>query len=707
MSYENIHFEVKDKIALIGFGANSEKSMPIFDEKTLTEFRNAVEDIASKQKKEIDALIIHTLNDKAFMAGADIRLISAMETESDACAGAEQGQNIFNTLDDLKIPTIACVHGVCLGGGCEMILACDKIYASDSPSTQIGLPEVQLGLIPGFGGTYRMPRRIGIPNALDLILSGKKVRASKAKKIGLVDDVYPKEKLIEMAIRNLSKKERSKSLSENIQNLAMDNFVTRRVIFSKARESVLKKTKGFYQAPLKIIEVMEEHYGKSRETYLSFEAQAFGELCLGAQSQNLQHIFFLVDGAKKYPGPKSQSKIPRLEQGAVLGAGTMGGGIAWLFANNGDHPIMKDINKEGLELGLKQASKNFKEALKRKRLTPEEFERRQRSITPTTSYDGFKNVDLVVEAVVENMDIKKKVFSELEGHVTDDCIITSNTSSLSVTEMSKAFKNPSRFAGLHFFNPVHRMPLVEIISHPGTSAKTLEALYKWCLKVKKTPIIVNDGPGFLVNRILMPFMNEAMHLVNEGVAFDDIEKACLNFGMPMGPFRLMDEVGIDVGAKVAKIIHEGLGDRMAASELSDKIAESGLLGKKSNKGFYLYDEKGKDAGMNPEVKKYFPLKSITMDQTSIQMRIFLPMINEAAYVLKDNIVSEAKTIDLGLIFGIGFPPFRGGLLKYADNEGLTRIVTAMKDFASEVDHDRYTPCDYIENLISQGKKFYD
>lgn len=707
MSYNQITFEVENDIGLIGFGKDESLSMPILNEEALRELRDCVEDVAKRQKSEIKGLIIYSHNPKAFLAGADIKLISSMTTETEAAAGAETGQVIFNSIEDLKIPVTACVSGVCLGGGCELILACDKIYVSDAPNTQIGLPEVQLGFIPGFGGTYRLPKRIGLPNSLDMILSGKKVNGRKAKKLGLADEVYPAENLLRMAKDKIFKKNKQKSIQDNIQDLAIDNFVTRKMIFSKARESVMKKTKGFYQAPLKILEVMEEGYGKGRTAYLAMESQAFGELCMGSQSQNLQHLFFLMDNSKKYNGPKGEGVVTKVETGGVLGAGTMGGGIAWLFANNGQSPIMKDISTDALELGLKQSAQNFKGALKRKKISPYDFEKMQRSIHPTLSFDGFKNIDLLIEAIVENMEIKKKVFAETESYLREDCLITSNTSSLSIEEMSQALKRPERFAGLHFFNPVHRMPLVEIITHSKVAPETVEALYKWCLKVKKTPIIVNDGPGFLVNRILMPYMNEAMFLLEEGVDFKAIEKACVNFGMPMGPFRLMDEVGIDVGAKVAKIIHDGLGDRLKSSSMSSKIAESGFLGKKNSKGFYLYDSKGKEDGENEEMRSFFKASGKSMDEKQIQMRIFLPMINEASYILEDKIVDKAETVDLGMIFGTGFPPFRGGLCKYADNEGLERIVGVMRDFAKDVSSERYTPSPLLEKMIKEKIKFYD
>ncbi len=706
MQTKRISFEVKDDHAYVGFGYNCDKKMTVLDEETLLELDKIVDHLKD-QGKSLKGAIFFSHKDGCFLAGADINLINSMKTESDAAAGAEKGQTLFNKIDDLKIPTIACINGVCLGGGMELSLSCDYMIASDSKATQMGLPEVKLGLIPGFGGTYRMPKKIGLVASLDLILTGKTVDARKAKKIGLIAESYPKENLVKMAPSHLNGRQKKTSFKESLEEFAQENFLTKKIIFQKARENVLKETKGFYQAPLKILDVMEAGMMKSRSGYLSSEAEAFGELCLGEQSQNLQHLFFMMEGAKKYPRESSNSKLPKLERGAVLGAGTMGGGIAWLMAQNDMAPMMKDLGKDALELGLKQASKNFSGALKRKKMSREDFERKMRSIHPLTDYHGFMRADLVIEAIVENMDIKKKVFSEMEKEVRQDCIVTSNTSSLSVEQMSGAFEHPERFAGLHFFNPVHRMPLVEIITHSKVSNETLEALYKWCLKVKKTPVIVKDGPGFLVNRILMPYMNEAGFLLEEGVSMKDLDEACLNFGMPMGPCRLLDEVGIDVGAKVGKIIEDGLGARLKASSMSHKMVEKGFLGKKTNKGFYLYDESGKEMGPNDEAMKLLPNKSKKMSEIDIQMRVFLPMINEAASCLGDGIVDLASQVDLSLIFGIGFPPFRGGLLRYADSEGLERIVDALKRLAGEIDRDRFTPVPFLENLVKDKKKFYD
>jgi 3-hydroxyacyl-CoA dehydrogenase/enoyl-CoA hydratase/3-hydroxybutyryl-CoA epimerase len=709
VSYSEITFEIKEKIAYIGFGKFEKKSMTTFTTNSLQELDHALDETHSLvAKKEVDGLILFSHKPGVFLAGMDVSIINSLNSVEQAVEGCESGQKIFNKIEDLTVPTAALVDGVCLGGGLEMSLACDKIIASTNPKTKIGLPEVMLGVLPGFGGTYRLPRKVGLTTALDMILTGKQVPGKKAFKIGLADHLMPAERLLEKAPEYLFKKKVNKDsgLRETIENVAIDNFIARKIIFQKAREKVLATTKGFYPAPLKILDVLESGASKKRASYLAMEANAFGELSQTTQSKSLQHIFFLTDQSKKM-SDKQKKQTKEIKRGAVLGAGTMGGGIAWLFAKNGQAPIMKDINQQGLELGFKQASSILAKDYKRRKITKEELHRTLRSIVPTTGYHGFKKVDLVIEAIIEDMGIKKKVFSELEKEVAEDAIVTSNTSSLSVEEMATALEKPERFAGLHFFNPVNKMPLVEIIRHSKVSDETIDSLYKWALDSKKTPIIVNDGPGFLVNRILMPFINEAGYLLEEGVPVEDIDRAVLNFGMPMGPCRLMDEVGIDVLVKVGKIMNDGLGERAKPSELSAKIAELGFYGKKSSKGIYLYDGKGKQGDVNPEVASILPSKKVSMDETTIQMRVFLPMINEAASILQDGITKRASTVDIGLIYGIGFPPFKGGLLRYADSEGLDKIAEAIENFAQTVNKDRYQLSPFLKKLVDEKKKFYD
>jgi 3-hydroxyacyl-CoA dehydrogenase/enoyl-CoA hydratase/3-hydroxybutyryl-CoA epimerase len=705
MTYQHISFEIKNDIIWIGLGLNEKKSMTTLTRDSLEELTKImIEVTAIDKKKGAKGLCFFSHKPGVFLAGMDISVINDLKSESDALRNLEVAHQLFNSVEDLKMPTASLVDGICLGGGLELSLCCKKIFVSDNSKTALGLPEVMLGVLPGFGGTYRLPKRVGLPAALDMILTGKQIKGKNAFKMGLADAVLPAERMQELAPQYLSKPRKKKTLKEEVEKAAMDNFLTRKIIFQKAREQVMKNTKGFYPAPLKILEVHETGAGKNRSDYLSMEAQAFAELSQSVQSKNLQHIFFLTDNSKKLD---NKDLLPTVKRGAVIGAGVMGGGIAWLFAHNNQAPLMKDITPAALELGLKQASANFSGALKKRRMTEDEFNRKMRSIEPTLNLESMKSADLVVEAVVENMDLKKKVFAELEGFVRPDSILTSNTSSLSVQEMSKALKDPSRFAGLHFFNPVNKMPLVEIITHDKVDPKTISTLIKWVLDVKKTPIVVKDGPGFLVNRILAPYLNEAAFLLEEGVTVEALDEAALNFGMPMGPCRLMDEIGLDVCVKVGKIMHEGLGERANPCHLSTKLYDAKLMGKKNNKGFYLYDEKGKSTGKNPEISKIIVSKKKHMDEMMIQMRLFLPMVNEAAYILADKICDKAATVDVGMIYGTGFPPFKGGLLRWADQEGLAQIQERLNNFAKEVSLDRYTPAPMLSMMVNDKRKFYD
>jgi 3-hydroxyacyl-CoA dehydrogenase/enoyl-CoA hydratase/3-hydroxybutyryl-CoA epimerase len=705
MSYQHISYEIKNEIIWIGLGYNEKKSMTTLTRDSLAELTQAIAAATEvDQKKAAKGLCFFSHKPGVFLAGMDISVINDLKNESDALRNLEQAHKLFNAVEDLKMPTASLVDGVCLGGGLELSLCCKKIFVSDNSKTALGLPEVMLGVLPGFGGTYRLPKKVGLPAALDMILTGKQIKGKNAYKMGLADAVLPIERMKELAPLYMSKPKKKKSLKEELEKAAMDNFLTRKIIFQKAREQVMKTTKGFYPAPLKILEVLEAGAGKNRSDYLAMEAQAFAELSQSVQSKNLQHIFFLTDNSKKL---ENKDQLPSVKKGAVIGAGVMGGGIAWLFAHNNQAPLMKDITPAALELGLKQASQNFSGALKKRRMSEDEFNRKMRSIEPTLTLEGMKSADLVIEAVVENMELKKKVFAELEGYVRLDTILTSNTSSLSVQEMSKALQNPERFAGLHFFNPVNKMPLVEIITHEKVDPKTIQTLIKWVLDVKKTPIVVKDGPGFLVNRILAPYLNEAAFLLEEGVTVEALDEAALNFGMPMGPCRLMDEIGLDVCVKVGKIMHDGLGERANPSSLSTKLYDAKLFGKKNAKGFYLYDDKGKSTGKNPEISKLLPAKKKHMDEMMIQMRLFLPMVNEAAYIFADKICDKAATVDVGMIYGTGFPPFKGGLLRWADQEGLEQIVERLNNFAKEVNQERYQVSPMLSLMVNDKRKFYD
>jgi 3-hydroxyacyl-CoA dehydrogenase/enoyl-CoA hydratase/3-hydroxybutyryl-CoA epimerase len=490
-------------------------------------------------------------------------------------------------------------------------------------------------------------------------------------------------------------------------NRVMEMFPLRGLIFSAARKQVMKNTKGKYPAPLKILELLAEIHGLNVEEALKREAKAFAVLAVTPISKRLIELFQLSESVKKTNGVGPEVQAKKIERAAVLGAGVMGGGIAWAFANK-DIPVrMKDLNIDHVGLGLQQAAENFGFALKKRKLTKTQFMGKMGNISGTLDYSGFKTCDVVVEAVVENMDVKKKVLQECENYIANDCVFASNTSSLSITEMQSAAKRPENVGGFHFFNPVSRMPLIEVIAGAKTSKETVATLFELAKKLGKTPIVVKDGPGFLVNRLLLPYMNEALFLFGEGVSVERIDRVMLEFGMPMGPMRLVDEVGIDVAAKVAKILNTAFGARAQASPISDAIVKSGRLGKKNGKGFYLY-EKGKETGLDDSIVQLVSgrtSKSAGLSDSELVQRMIYPMINEAALALAEQVVRTPGEVDLGMIMGTGFPPFRGGLLRFADSEGPKRVVDQLEKFSAAGGGDRLKPSQALQEVARRGS-FY-
>ncbi|MEJ2186992.1 MAG: 3-hydroxyacyl-CoA dehydrogenase NAD-binding domain-containing protein, partial [Gemmatimonadota bacterium] len=513
----------------------------------------------------IRAVILRSGKDGTFFAGADVDEIAGITDPGEAAAKAREVQRIFRRLDRLKVPTLAAIDGTCLGGGTEMALACDGRLASDRPSTKIGFPEVRLGIIPGFGGTVRLPRVIGLLAASDLILTGRMVDARKARRIGLVHESVPPSMLYDRA-RELALEWSEEGVPPArqpgaLKKLAEGTRAGRRLVLWQAKRQTLKQTQGNYPAPLVAIRVMRRTAAMPLDRALDVEAEAVGELIASPISKNLIHVFHLMEGAKK-TGPDA-APVP-VERVAVLGAGTMGGGIAQILAYNDVGVRLKDIRDRKMDL-----------------------------IGPTLDYSGFHNVDLAVEAVVERMDVKKQVLRETEDQLDGRAVMASNTSALSITEMQSALARPERLCGMHFFNPVHRMPLVEVIRGKDTADEAVATVLAVTRKLGKTPVLVEDGPGFLVNRLLGPYLNEAGWLLGDGAAIETIDAALTGFGMPMGPLRLLDEVGLDVAGHVGEILRDAFGERMAQSPALAAVVQTGRLGKKGGLGFYRY-ENGKE-----------------------------------------------------------------------------------------------------------------
>jgi 3-hydroxyacyl-CoA dehydrogenase/enoyl-CoA hydratase/3-hydroxybutyryl-CoA epimerase len=659
------------------------------------------------RQDRVRALIFRSGKSGTFIAGADVSEIAGIPTQEAGYAAARTGQRIFRRIEKLPVPTIAAVDGVCLGGGTELILACGYRLASDRAETRIGLPEIRLGIIPGFGGTTRLPRLIGLSQALPLILTGQAVNATRARRIGLVDEsVHPSILMARaraMALAGVRPVRRKRALA---LRLIDETYPGRKLALHRARRSVLEETRGHYPAPLLAIETIRASIGLPLERAFDLEARALGKLIVTDVCRNLIRVFHLMEGAKKFP---HASPPRRAERVAVLGAGVMGGGIAQLLANAKVQVRLKDINNDAIARGLQHARDLFERAARRGRLSRREAEQRMDAIAPTLDYSGFGNVDVVIEAVVERMDIKKAVFREVETRVRPDTVLASNTSSLSITEMQSALERPANFCGMHFFNPVHRMPLVEIIRGRDSSDEALATVFALARSLDKTPVIVNDGPGFLVNRILSPYLNEAGWLLQEGAAVDDIDEALLEFGMPMGPLRLLDEIGLDVARHAARVLHDALGDRLKPAAALAALEGAELLGRKGGRGFYVYDN-DEEQGLNKEIYARLapavPATRSRLDPDVIRKRTVLAMVNEAARTLEDGIARSPGDVDLAMITGTGFPPFRGGLLRYADSVGMAQLLNSLEELARTVG-DRFQPATRIRELAAANRGFYD
>jgi 3-hydroxyacyl-CoA dehydrogenase/enoyl-CoA hydratase/3-hydroxybutyryl-CoA epimerase len=677
---------------------------------------------------EIGALVLRSGKKDQFIAGADITLIQSARNAEEAADLAAQGQKLLNAWEDLPFPTIMAIQGPCLGGGCEWSLASTAILMANDKSTRIGLPEVMLGIIPGMGGCVRMPRKVGLAQGLDLILSSRMLSADKAFRAGLSEAVITAEQMDSQVLawvkqniealksrRRLAREPKLGGAGGAVGSLLEHTPMGRALMLKKARDGVIQKTGGRYPAPLEVIEVLRENgaaygdrvRGEIRAKQMDREARGFGKCAATDVSKNLIQLFFLTEAVKKSTGAGENVQAAVVRQAAALGAGVMGGGIAQLFADKGVPVRMKDLTPVALATGVQAATKLWQKQVQRKRITSRELQQRLNLIAPVLDYSGFEGTDLVVEAVIEKMDVKRSVFQELEKTVRPDCVIASNTSSLSVTKMQQGMKHPGRIAGMHFFNPVHRMPLVEVIRGAETSDEAVATVFSLSKQLGKTPIVVKDVPGFLVNRLLTPYLNEATFMVADGAPIEELDAAILAFGMPMGPMELIDEVGIDVGEKVSHILHEAYGARMEPCTMNGGVAKAGHLGKKTARGFYVYENGGKSKRLDPEVYSILGVQARRGRFSSEEMvdRCILPMINEASRALAEGVVAGPGEVDLGMIMGTGFPPFRGGLLRYADSLGAAKIVERLRELSSRVSP-RFTPSAELVAMAEKGGTFY-
>ncbi len=696
----------KDGVAIVTFDLPHEKVNKL-TVAVMNEMDRLLDEFAGK--KEIKALVFRSGKEGNFIVGADIAEIRNVTEDTTGETFARRGQAVFAKFEALPFPTVAAIHGPCMGGGLELALACDYRIVSNDQKTALALPEVKLGIIPGFGGTQRLPRLVGLTNALDMILSGKSVYAKKAKRIGLSDEVTYKEILTDRAVvmaENAIGKPRLKGIRSKqplVLTLGLNNPLTRLLMYRVAEKNVLKETHGNYPAPLAALDSVRYGLAHSREEGYAHEAKLLGSLVPTEVSKNLISVFYLNEALKKDPQPSPM----KIVHAGILGAGVMGGGIAQLFAEKGIIVRMKDIHTKAVGAGLKEAADIFGKRREKGILTSIQARDGFDRITGTTDYSGFGNADVVVEAVVENMGIKKSVLREFEEVAKDSVIYASNTSSLSITEMAKVSKHPERVIGMHFFNPVEKMPLVEVIKGEKTSPETVSAIATLSRRLGKLPVVVNDGPGFLVNRILMPYLGEAVVMLEQGGSVEEIDQTLLRFGMPMGAFILLDEIGIDIAHKVSDILYQGLGERVKPSPLLEALYKNGYYGKKNGRGFYQYRERRRG---EPDASIYD--KILTGSRTGTRLwseeiidRPVLLMIKEAVLCLEEKIIERPSLLDAALIFGIGFPPFRGGLLRYADKLGAKNIIEKLENFAKKYG-ERFTPPRSLAELAKTGKGFY-
>jgi 3-hydroxyacyl-CoA dehydrogenase/enoyl-CoA hydratase/3-hydroxybutyryl-CoA epimerase len=710
------HLSVIDNsIGILVFDLPNEKvnkiSIPVLEE------LESIIDRLAKQSN-IKALALTSGKEDVFIAGADLKSFEPLfkdPTAAEKLIG--MGHRVFYKLSQLPFPTIAAIDGACLGGGLELALACTYRVVSDRPKTTLGLPEVSLGIIPGWGGTQRLPRLVGLIEGLKMIVSGKSITGIQAWKIKLADAIFPAEffdmRLQEFLNYCVSPQGQGQIINRRKPQgvtkwLVEKNLVGRSLIYWQTKREIIKKTKGHYLAPLAALRLIKGTFTMSLSEGLAKEAETFVNL-MGKdfqQAPNLIQIFFNQEALKKNPGAIIDSHAAHsVSKVGILGAGVMGSGIAWLFSN-ADLPVrMKDIHWEMVGKGYSAAWKNYQTLIKIRKLKVSEANTKFHRLSGTIDYTGFQHLDLIVEAAVENLDLKRKIFKELEAVVNPETIIATNTSSLTVESLAIGMQHPERLVGMHFFNPPSRMPLVEVVASKKTSPEALATAVEICKILKKTPIVVGDCAGFLVNRIYATGVIEVLAMLEEGVKFQKLEKVLIDFGMPMAPFLLADEVGNDVNYKVLKIFEKSYGFRMKAPSLLAAINERKLYGKKVGKGFYLYDKKY--PRFNSEILELLPEKkpNQAFNDSEIVERVLLAMINEASRCLEEKVVVSPMHLDMAMILGTGFPPFRGGPLRYADTIGSKKIVERLS-YLSHRYGDRFNSSTYLQDLAKSNKKFY-
>jgi 3-hydroxyacyl-CoA dehydrogenase/enoyl-CoA hydratase/3-hydroxybutyryl-CoA epimerase len=695
---------IRDGIAWLVFDAHG-KRVNTLSQRLMGWFDEQLAAIASQPLR---GLVLRSGKPDTFIAGADIEELQQLSDRTQVRELLRYGHDLFSRVAELPFPTAAAIHGACMGGGTELSLCCDWRVASEHEKTKIGLPEVQLGLIPGLGGTQRLPRLIGVPAALDLILTGKQVSASRARKIGLVDETCHPAILDRVATALLARGKRrgggaaKQGIGGRVTDLVARSPLGGKLVYDKARAGVIEKTGGHYPAPLRAVDVVEKGLRLSLPQGLQVEADAFVELVVGETAKSLIGIFFMknrVEG-KAAELAKAARPVPRV---GVLGAGLMGAGIAQGIAHRGTPVVLKDKDLASLARGMKYCADREGELVARRRQTEVEAREAMARLHPTIEYEPLSHLDFVVEAVFEDLGVKHQVIREVEAAAPDSLIFASNTSTIPIAELAQASARPQQVVGMHFFSPVHKMPLVEVIRHPATLPEVVATTVALGRAMGKTVIVVDDGPGFFTSRVIGPFLNEAVWCLVEGATIEEVDAALKGWGWPAGGLQLLDEVGIDVAYHAGQVLISRLGDRIDAPVAFQKLIDDGRKGRKAERGFYKYD--GKEKTPDPAVYGLLGWQPRPLSAAEIAERCWLQMLNEVARTIEERIVTDPAVVDIGVIFGLGFPPFRGGILHQADRVGLDVIVQRLDAYAAKHGK-RLQPAPLLREMAQRGERFH-
>jgi 3-hydroxyacyl-CoA dehydrogenase/enoyl-CoA hydratase/3-hydroxybutyryl-CoA epimerase len=657
-----------------------ESGANIFDAPTMQNLSEHLD--AIEKDPAVRGVLVTSAKKSIFIAGADLKTLLKQAQTGELRAFIAEGQKVFNRLAALKVPTVAAIHGACAGGGYEITLACDHRVASNDPATKIGLPETGLGLVPAWGGATRLPRLIGPDVAAEVILKGKLYGAAEALQLGLVDEVTAREQLVEAARKKLGEGKRTAPESKSAMTVAAPKA-------------------GGNAAPGRAYAIIHRSVDSTVEESLAMEVDAISELGATDATQNLIRNFFLAD---KYRKGSSKTAPEKILHASVIGAGVMGSGIAQWLSSRGVSVILRDVNAEAIDRGLANIDKTYADAVKRGLMSAEKAQEGRARIVCSKQAGTMRDVQIVIEAASEKLEIKKKIFLDLAATTPPTAILATNTSALPIDELANATPSPERVVGLHFFNPVSRMKLIEVVIGRQTSDETRERALAFARQIGKLPVVVRDAPGFLVNRVLFPYLLDAAEIFQGGVSAEEIDSALVQWGMPMGPHRLIDEIGIDITVDIADTLEKAFGARDRAPEILRKMYDAKMLGRKSGGGFYKYE--GKQQTPNEALQEWRQESGENFAAENITNRLTFLMVNEAARCLEEKVVATPEDADYGMVLGTGFPTFRGGPLRYAESYGLKKLVTEMDGIHSRAG-EKFAPCDLLRQHAQDGTTFYD